>query len=118
MSWLHVIELVFLTYPNVRAFSKSFASAMREFGKTTDINDPGRAADESSALWILKDHHRSSVIDNRDITPAQIQSDERLRFNNNISYIQAYRVKCLHNRDESCFLDYCMKRGGGVYIHW
>jgi hypothetical protein len=48
---------------------------------------------QSSALWFLKDHHRASVIDNHDITPAQIQSDERLRFNNNINYMQAYRVK-------------------------
>lgn len=48
---------------------------------------------QSSALWFLKDHHRLAVIDNRDITPAQIRSDERLRFGNNISYRQAYRVK-------------------------
>jgi hypothetical protein len=48
---------------------------------------------QASSLWYLKDHHRASVVDNRDITPAQIRSDERLRFNNNINYIQAYRVK-------------------------
>jgi hypothetical protein len=48
---------------------------------------------QSSALWFLKDHYCASVIYNHDITPAQIQSDERLRFNNNINYIQAYRVK-------------------------
>jgi hypothetical protein len=44
-------------------------------------------------MWFLRDHHCASVVDNRDITPAQIQSDERLRFNNHISYMQAYRVK-------------------------
>jgi len=48
---------------------------------------------QTSAIWFLKEHHRASVVDNCDITPAQIQSDERLRFNNKISYMQAYRVK-------------------------
>jgi hypothetical protein len=48
---------------------------------------------QASAIWFLKDHHRASVVDNRHITPAQIQSDKRLRFHNNISYLQAYRVK-------------------------
>jgi hypothetical protein len=48
---------------------------------------------QTSALWFLKDHHRASIVDNRDIKPAQIQSNKRLRFNNSISYIQAYRVK-------------------------
>jgi hypothetical protein len=48
---------------------------------------------QASAIWFLKDHHCASVVDNCDITPAQIQSNERLRFHNNISYIQAYRVK-------------------------
>ena len=45
------------------------------------------------SIWYLKEHHRASIVDNRDITPAQIQSDERLRFSNNISYKQAWRVK-------------------------
>jgi hypothetical protein len=48
---------------------------------------------QSSALWFLKDHHRSAVIDNRDITLAQIQSDERLRFGNKISYRQTHHLK-------------------------
>jgi hypothetical protein len=48
---------------------------------------------QSSSMWFLRDHHYASVVDNRDITPAQIQSDKRLRFNNHISYMQAYRVK-------------------------
>jgi hypothetical protein len=48
---------------------------------------------QASSLWFLKDHHRASVIDNCDITPAQIRSDERLRFHNEINYLQAYRVK-------------------------
>jgi hypothetical protein len=45
------------------------------------------------SIWYLKEHHRASIIDNRDITPAQIQSDKRLRFSNNINYQQAWRVK-------------------------
>ena len=48
---------------------------------------------QTSAIWFLKDYHCASVVDNCDITPAQIQSDERLQFNNNISYMQAYQVK-------------------------
>jgi hypothetical protein len=48
---------------------------------------------QASAIWFLKDHHCASVVDNRHITPAQIQSNKRLRFYNNISYMQAYRVK-------------------------
>ena len=35
---------------------------------------------QSSAKWFLKDHHRPSVIDDRDITPAQIQSAEHRRW--------------------------------------
>ena len=41
---------------------------------------------QSSALWFLKDHHRAFIIDNKTLTPAQIQSNNRLRFNNTISY--------------------------------
>ena len=48
---------------------------------------------QSSALWFLKDYHRASIIDDRTLTPAQIQSNERLRFNNTISYRQAHRLK-------------------------
>jgi len=48
---------------------------------------------QTSAIWFLKDHYRASVVDNHDITPAQMQSNERLRFNNNISYMQVYQVK-------------------------
>jgi hypothetical protein len=48
---------------------------------------------QSSSLWFLKDHHRASIIDDRTLTPAQIQSNERLRFNNTISYRQAHRLK-------------------------
>jgi hypothetical protein len=47
------------------------------------------------SLWFLKEHHHASVLDNRNIIVAQIQSDERLRFNNNISYHQAYHVICI-----------------------
>jgi hypothetical protein len=45
-----------------------------------------------SALWFLKEHHRASVIENRNIIPKQLQADERLRFSNVISYRQAYRL--------------------------
>jgi hypothetical protein len=45
---------------------------------------------QASAIWFLKDYYCASVVDNRDITPAQIQSNKRLRFYNNISYMQAY----------------------------
>jgi hypothetical protein len=48
---------------------------------------------QASLLWYLKDHYCASVVDNCDITPAQIRSNKRLRFNNNIGYLQAYRVK-------------------------
>jgi hypothetical protein len=48
---------------------------------------------QSSSLWFLKDHHRAFIIDDRTLTPAQIQSYERLRFNNTISYRQAHRLK-------------------------
>jgi MuDR family transposase len=47
---------------------------------------------QSSSLWFLKEHHRAMVLDNRNITAKQIQSDERLRYNNRISYRQALRV--------------------------
>ena len=39
------------------------------------------------SMWYLKEHHRASIIDNRDITPAQIRSNKRLRFSNQISYM-------------------------------
>ena len=48
---------------------------------------------QSSAIWFLKDHHRASLVDNRALTPAQIQSNKRLRFSNTISYLQAFRLK-------------------------
>jgi hypothetical protein len=47
----------------------------------------------SYSIWYLKQHHRASVINNRNITPTQIQSNKRLRFYNDISYCQAHRVK-------------------------
>jgi cytochrome c553 len=40
----------------------------------------------------LIEHHRASIINNQNITAAQIRSDERLRFSNTISYRQAYRT--------------------------
>jgi hypothetical protein len=62
-------------------------------------------------MWYLKDHHRASVIDNRDITPAQIRSDERLRFSNYINYQQAYQVKKallkeIEGQEADCFAQF------------
>ena len=48
---------------------------------------------QSSALWYLKDHHRASLVNDRTLTPAQIQAIERLRFSNTINYLQAHRLK-------------------------
>lgn len=48
---------------------------------------------QSSSLWFLEDHYRASIINNRTLTPAQIQSNERLRLNNTICYRQAHRLK-------------------------
>jgi uncharacterized protein (DUF2344 family) len=47
---------------------------------------------QSSSLWFLKEHHRAKVLDNRNITAKQIQSNERLQHTNNISYRQALRI--------------------------
>src|SRR6266487_1100558 len=43
---------------------------------------------QSSSLWFLKEHHHATVLDNRNITAKQIQSNERLQHANNISYRQ------------------------------
>jgi hypothetical protein len=40
----------------------------------------------------LAEHHRAAVIDNRNITVAQIRSNERLQFSNTITYQQAHRT--------------------------
>lgn len=48
---------------------------------------------QSQSVEYLVAHHRASVIDNRSITVTQIRSNERLHFNNEISYKQAYRTK-------------------------
>jgi hypothetical protein len=48
---------------------------------------------QSQSVEYLAAHHRASVIDNRNITVAQIRSNERLQFNSEISYKQAYRTK-------------------------
>jgi hypothetical protein len=45
---------------------------------------------QSQSVEYLASYHRASIIDNRNITIAQIRSNERLQFNNRISYIQAY----------------------------
>jgi hypothetical protein len=46
-----------------------------------------------NSVEYLAPHHRASVIDNRNITIAQIRSNERLHFNNEITYKQAYCTK-------------------------
>src|SRR5277367_2776458 len=48
---------------------------------------------QAYSMEYLALHHRASVIDNRSITIAQIRSNERLHFSNEISYLQAYRTK-------------------------
>lgn len=48
---------------------------------------------QSQSVDYLMSHHRAAVIDNRNITVAQIQSAERLQWSNKISYRQAYRTK-------------------------
>ena len=63
------------------------------------------------AIWYLKDHHCASILDNRDITPIQIRSNERLQFSNEISYQQAWRVKQvilegLEGREADCFAQF------------
>jgi hypothetical protein len=42
-----------------------------------------------SVSYLVK-HHRALIIDNRNISSAQIRSNERLQYNNEISYQQAY----------------------------
>jgi hypothetical protein len=66
---------------------------------------------QSSAMWFLKDHHRASLVDNRALTPAQIQSNERLRFGNTISYRQAHRLKQalldeIEGQEADCFAQF------------
>jgi hypothetical protein len=63
---------------------------------------------QSSALWFLKDHHRASLVNDRTLTPAQIQSYKRLRFSNTISYRQAHRLKQalldeIEGKEADCF---------------
>jgi hypothetical protein len=47
---------------------------------------------QSQSTKYLMNHHCAAVIDNRNITAKQIQSNERLQYNNTISYQQAYRT--------------------------
>jgi MULE transposase domain/MuDR family transposase len=63
------------------------------------------------SVEFLAPHHKAAVIDNPKISIKQIQSNERLQFNNTINYQQAYRVKELILReiwgDESeCFAQF------------
>jgi hypothetical protein len=45
---------------------------------------------QAHSVSYLMEHHRASIIDNRKITIAQIQSNERLQFSNKIGYMLAY----------------------------
>jgi hypothetical protein len=70
----------------------------------------------SYSIWYLKQHHRALVIDNRNITLAQIRSNKRLWFYNDISYRQAYWVKQallvkIKGFERDCFTKF------PVYIH-
>ena len=44
----------------------------------------------SQSLQHLIEHYRATIIDNRNVTAAQIRSNERLQFSNDISYKQAH----------------------------
>jgi zinc finger SWIM domain-containing protein 3 len=58
---------------------------------------------QSQSVAYLAPHHKASVIDNRNITVAQIRSNERLQHGNNVSYKQAYRtVQTLRKEIEGC----------------
>jgi hypothetical protein len=45
---------------------------------------------QAHSVSYLVEHHHASILDNRKITSAQIQSNERLQFNNEIGYMPAY----------------------------
>jgi hypothetical protein len=45
---------------------------------------------QAHSVSYLIEHHCASIIDNRKITVAQIRSNERLLFNNEIGYMPAY----------------------------
>lgn len=47
---------------------------------------------KSHSVKYLIEHHRAAIIDNRKITAAQIRSNERHQYSNNINYLQAYRT--------------------------
>jgi hypothetical protein len=47
---------------------------------------------KSHSIKYLIEHHRASIIDNSRITATQIRSNERLNYNNDINYKQAYRT--------------------------
>ena len=49
-------------------------------------------ARQPQSIGYLAEHHRAAMIDNRDITPAQLRSSERLEYGNTISYLQAHRT--------------------------
>jgi hypothetical protein len=51
------------------------------------------------SIKFLAPHHKAVVINNLKISIKQIQSNERLQFNNTINYQQVYRVKELILRE-------------------
>ncbi len=68
-------------------------------GKIT-INEPHSCPPESHANWhsansvrVLAQHHRKAVVDNRNIAPRQIISNERLQHGNTVPYHQAWRTR-------------------------
>jgi MuDR family transposase len=64
-----------------------------------------------NSLWYLKEHHRASVIENRFIAPNQLRANERLQYDNHISYLQAHRVKQalleeIEGKEADCFAQF------------
>ena len=48
---------------------------------------------QAHSVSFLTSNHQTAVIDNREITPRQVQSNERLQNGNQINYLQAWRVR-------------------------
>ncbi len=68
-------------------------------GKIT-VNEPHPCPPETHANWhvansvrILAQHHRNAVVDNRNIPPCQIISNERLQHGNTVPYYQAWQTR-------------------------
>ena len=48
---------------------------------------------QAHSVSYLLDSHQTAVVDNRDITPRQLQSNEKWQKGNQINYLQAWRVR-------------------------